>query len=89
MRAMSIASVLLVTMAVPAFAGQPDNPGAGGQQIKSINQYLRENDTNLGQAIKLEREFYPDFSLGEFVQGVKEAEGGDPNPANDNGGGND
>ena len=74
-------------LSATAMAGSPDNPGAGGQAVKNATQTYKEYGLNWGQAVS--DYVHAGGNLGEAVQGAKEYGGGDPNPSNDNGGGND
>lgn len=79
------ASLALLTSS--ALAGSPDNPGAGGQGISATVEEFRQVGVTWGSAVS---EFVrtSDKNVGDEVRNYK-GDGGFPNPANDNGGGND
>ena len=87
-------SLLLGLAASPAMAGQPNNPGAGGEGVRVSVEIIRDREINpqpFGQAIServLNDAVYGDWRPGERVQDTKGFHGGDPNPNNDIGGGN-
>ena len=72
-------------------AGSPDNPGGLGQTVNSAKeswQGAAGHSNGWGQAVKANNQAGFD-SLGKQLQSAKESAGASPNPANDNGGGND
>ncbi|MDP1668367.1 hypothetical protein [Phaeovulum sp.] len=75
--------VLAMFGTTPALAGAPDNPGAGGQAVKAAVASVKAAGFTWGEIVS---EFVQttDGTLGEQVSAINE-----PNPANDNGGGND
>lgn len=86
----SFAAVLTMLVTGAAFAGSPDNPGAGGAAVAETQPILKSQGSNLGREIKEWRENVdPDYAFGTTVQQAKDLQGGTPNPANDKGGGND
>lgn len=83
--------VLLASLALfasPAIAGAPDNPGAGGQAVKAAVEATKAGGATWGSVVS-EFVHTTDGNLGGAIQDAKDALGGSPNPANDNGGGND
>ena len=87
-----LASVgLLVASLSPAFAGSPDNPGGLGQTVNAAKdawQASAGSPNGWGQAVKANNQAGAP-SLGQQLQAAKDFVGASPNPANDNGGGND
>ncbi|GEM_PF-6960227 len=79
----AVACVVAAFGASSALAGAPDNPGAGGQAVKAAVAYAKEQGLNWGQVVSDFVHTY-DTNLGNEVSALNE-----PNPANDNGGGND
>lgn len=75
--------VVAAFAASAALAGSPDNPGAGGQAVKAAVEAFRAAGIPWGQVVS-EFVHTSDGNLGEQVSAINE-----PNPANDNGGGND
>ncbi|MDP2063407.1 MAG: hypothetical protein Q8J98_09940 [Phaeovulum sp.] len=75
--------VLAMFGTTPALAGAPDDPGAGGQAVKATVALYKSAGIPFGQAVS---EFVQnsDANLGGQVSAINE-----PNPPNDNGGGND
>jgi hypothetical protein len=78
----SASCAIAIGATTPVFAGEPDNPGVGGQVISSVAR-----SGNLSQVNRDIRE--DGRTLGGDVQDVRAYNGGNPNPDNDNGGGND
>ena len=79
--------ILAAATGTPAVAGKPDNPGAAGQAVKEAIAEARANGENLGSVVS-------DIAKaggkpGQLLQDAKTEGGGDPNPASDQGGGND
>lgn len=81
------ALIAALGLSAAAMAGSPDNPGAGGQAVQNAAHVTKEIGTNWGSIVSEYSK--AGGNLGEAVQGAKEYDGGDPNPSNDNGGGND
>lgn len=75
--------VLAAFGATSALAGAPDDPGLGGQAVKEAVQFYRDLGMTFGEAVS-EYVQTTDATLGGEVSALNE-----PNPANDNGGGND
>ncbi|WP_372840816.1 hypothetical protein [Phaeovulum sp.] len=66
-----------------AYAGAPDSPGAGGKAVKEAVAAVKGAGLTWGEVVS---DFVQnnDGNLGNQVSALNE-----PNPANDNGGGND
>jgi hypothetical protein len=79
------AGLLIALASGPALAGKPDDPGAGGQSVKAAVEFVKDSGATWGSVVS---EFVH-TSDGNLGQAVKSVPGGRPNPANDNGGGND
>lgn len=75
--------VVAAFAALPSLAGAPDDPGAGGQAVKETVAAAKELGYTWGELV-VEYFAGEDINLGEAVSSINE-----PNPANDNGGGND
>ncbi len=89
MKAVSI-GIVVAMFGTPLLAGSPDNPGAGGQFLKDEAQALKEAGETVGGFLNETRDADPDFNLGQHIQEFGDAFlGSTPNPANDNGQGND
>ena len=90
-RVFALAATATVLSAGAGFAGSPDNPGGLGQTINGAKDIWQENaghSNGWGQAVKDNNQAgFP--SLGQQLQDAKDIVGASPNPANDNGGGND
>ncbi|WP_157935802.1 hypothetical protein [Paracoccus zhejiangensis] len=85
-----IIALCLTLPALPALAGSPNNPGAGGQFLRDEARELKESGSTVGEFLNETREADPDFTLGGHIQEFGERFlGSTPNPANDRGGGND
>ena len=74
--------------ASPVTAGAPDNPGAGGQRVKAAVEEAKGLGLTWGEIVS-DTVQTSDETLGGLIQETKDSFGGSPNPANDNGGGND
>lgn len=88
---LSASAVALILSTAAVFAGSPDNP-AGHAELKNVLkdalQTSTGNNNAWGQAVKSNNQDGGP-SVGQTLQAVKDAFGASPNPANDNGGGND
>jgi hypothetical protein len=86
-------AIMLVAVGLcgsPLWAGSPDNPGAGGNFLKEEAQALKAEGQTVGGFLNETRDADPDFNLGQHIQDFGEQFlGSTPNPANDNGQGND
>lgn len=86
---MKFKPILAITCVATAFgassalAGAPDNPGAGGQAVKEAVAFYKDLGMTWGEAVS-DYVQTTDDNLGGQVSSLNE-----PNPANDNGGGND
>lgn len=72
-------------------AGSPDNPGGLGETVGAVQdaaQAATGHQNGFGQAVK-ENNALGNPSLGQQLQAAKGFLGAAPNPANDNGHGND
>ena len=97
------AIVVGIGFATAALAGSPDEPGLKGQTVKGAIgfwQGVLGHQNGWGQTVRTQSQGGPLGKLGTFLQedpfdlidggGTGIAEGARlPNPANDNGGGND
>lgn len=78
------AVVFSAAFAVPASAGQPDNPGTGGRLLSSGVQQTIIFGKIPGQVITESGQ-----KPAETIDVLNDLHGGWPNPENDNGQGND
>ncbi len=78
---------LIAAISSPALAGSPDNPGAAGQFLGALaGAYGAE----FGSSVVSVSQLPGSEKLGQDIQSYfSPTIGGTPNPANDNGGGND
>ena len=74
-------------LGAPALAGPPDNPGAAGQAVNEAIAEEKALGSNLGTRVRDIAK--TDDKPGQLLQQAKTDGGGDPNPASDQGGGND
>ena len=83
-------AVLAAALVSPAFAGSPDNPGAGGQEVSTEAQNAPSTygTKNFGEAVSTYVQ-QSDSNLGDAIKAWNDANGGSPNPSNDSGSGND
>ena len=78
---------LIAVFSSPALAGSPDNPGAAGQLLGAAAQTY---GAAFGSSVASVSQLPGVEKLGQAIQSyTSPANGGTPNPANDNGGGND
>lgn len=87
-----LASSAIVLSSIAAFAGQPDNPGVFGKDRAAyIHQTMNGGayDTGAPGASEVGKIVSGRAgNNGAINQAYKDAHGGSPNPANDNGAGN-
>lgn len=88
----AVGLALGLVAAGPGLAGPPDNPGTGGTWfVQSHRDYQQEsagNPNGWGQATRRANQ-YDHPPLGQRIQEARPTMGATPNPASDNGKGND
>jgi hypothetical protein len=91
MRLVPVVCVLCVLAAswpLAAMAGSPDNPGGTGHHVVSDKEASQvSHPDGFGQSVAESAQ--DGDSLGEHLELYRDLDGATPNPANDNGGGND